>query len=103
MSAPSLHREPTDSDDRTLRSSLVPRPKEEGGGKRAWFQLFAHVLIAVEFHRLCILLIYFRTSVTPELILNVTIDSRVTGIGNSINTFFVILLFYIMPVVNHPG
>ena len=32
-----------------------------------------------------------------------TIDSRVTGIGSSINTSFVILLFYIMPMVNHLG
>ena len=35
--------------------------------------------------------------------LDSTIDSRVTGIGSSINTSFVILLFYIMPMVNHPG
>ena len=31
------------------------------------------------------------------------IDSRVTGIGNSINTLFVLVLFYIVPIVNHPG
>ena len=32
-----------------------------------------------------------------------TIDSRVTGIGNSINTFFVFVLFHIVPMINHPG
>ena len=31
------------------------------------------------------------------------IDSRVTGIGNSINTLFVFVLFHIVPMVNHPG
>ena len=29
--------------------------------------------------------------------------SRVTGIGNSINTLFVVVLFHIVPIVNHPG
>ena len=32
-----------------------------------------------------------------------SIDSRVTGIGNTINTLFVFVLFYIVPMVNHPG
>ena len=32
-----------------------------------------------------------------------TIDSRMTGIGNSINTLFVLVLFCIVPIVNHPG
>ena len=42
-------------------------------GERAWFQPFAHAQI-MEFHRLCILLIYFRTLVTHESILNVTLS-----------------------------
>ena len=56
------------------RPGHVPRPKEEEKEKRAWFQPFAHALIAVEFHRLRILLIYFRMLVTPESILNVTLS-----------------------------
>ena len=31
------------------------------------------------------------------------IDSRVTGIRNSINTLFVVVLFHIVPIVNHQG
>ena len=51
-------------------SSLVPRSKEEeekGPG-------FNHSCIAVEFHRLRILLIYFGTLVTRIAILNVTLS-----------------------------
>ena len=34
---------------------------------------------------------------------SVIIDSRVTGIGNSINTSFVFVLFHIVLMVKHPG
>ena len=47
--------------------SLVPRPEEEEEEnlKGMGFNRLRMHLIAVEFHRLCILLIYFRTLVTP--------------------------------------
>ena len=53
-------------------SSLVPRPEEEEKGPG--FSRWRMRLIAVEFHRLRILLIYFCTLVTPESTLNVTLE-----------------------------
>ena len=55
-----------------IHASLVPRPEEEEKGPG-----FSHsrmLLIAVEFHRLRILLIYFCTLVTRESILNITLS-----------------------------
>ena len=45
--------------------SLVPRPEEEEEEKGPGFSRSRMRLIAVEFHRLRIWLIYFRTLVTP--------------------------------------
>ena len=52
--------------------SLIPRPEEEEKGP--CFSRSRMRLIAVEFRRLRILLIYFRTLATPESILNVTLS-----------------------------
>ena len=52
--------------------SLFPRLKEEEEEREGLVS--AVCLIAVEFHRLRILLIYFRTLMTPESILNVTLS-----------------------------
>ena len=57
-----------------VQYSLVPRPKEEEGEKGPGFSRLRMRLIAVEFHRLRILLIYFRMVMTPESILNVTLS-----------------------------
>ena len=54
--------------------SLVPRPKEGEEKKGPGFSHSRMRLIAVEFHRFRILLIYFRTLVTLESILNVTLS-----------------------------
>ena len=46
------------------------------------------------------------TNVTSGIFLSSvtgSIDSRVTGIGNSINTSFVFVLFHIVPMVKHMG
>ena len=56
----------------SVHISLVPRPEEEEKGPG--FSRSRMRLIAVEFHRFRILLIYFRTLVTPESILNVTLS-----------------------------
>ena len=68
-------------------SSLVPRP--QGEEKGPGFSCLRMRLIAVEFHRLRILSIYFRTLVTPESILNVTLsvmyDSKVWHARNSLD------------------
>ena len=54
--------------------SLVPRPEEGEEKKGPGFSRSRMRLIAVEFHRFRILLIYFRTLVTLESILNVTLS-----------------------------
>ena len=60
------------------QTSLVPRPEEEEKGP-GFSRSHMH-LIAVEFHHLRILLMYFRTLVTPILILNVTLsECRIQG------------------------
>ena len=53
---------------------LVPRPEEGEEKKGPGFSRSRMRLIAVEFHRLRILLIYFCTLVTLESILNVTLS-----------------------------
>ena len=59
-----------------INRSLVPRPEEEGE-KGPGFSRLRMRLIAVEFHRLRILLKYFCTLVTPILILTVTLHVRI--------------------------
>ena len=54
-------------------------------------------------HNLCISALLYQSCDAIAQCDTIAIDSRVTGIGSSINTSFVILLFYIMPMVNHPG
>ena len=55
-------------------SSLVPRPEEEEKGPG--FSRLRMRLIAVEFHHLRILLIYFCMLVTPESTLNIILSKH---------------------------
>ena len=57
---------------RDILGSLVPSPEEEEKGPG--FSRSRMRLITVEFHRLRILSIYFRTLVTPILILSITLS-----------------------------
>ena len=57
-----------------VRASLVPGPEEEEEEKGPRFSCSRIHLIVMEFHCLCILLIYFWTLVMPVFILSVTLS-----------------------------